>query len=205
MEKLNGKYLSALREIDNTINSTVNFQRISTLIVEKTTSFLGVKGISLSILEKGNGELKSTASFGLSGNYLSKTSHLTGKSIIDTLERRTLLISDAATDPCTQYPESAKQEGIGTVLSSPLSVNGNMVGVLRIYYPEGYELTKEIVTFVEMLCQKIALAIEKAFQYELVEDKHEIIMPDIWKWFRIKSYSRDIEVRGFNPPPPLCL
>ena len=56
-----------------------------------------------------------------------------------------------------------------------------------------------------MLCQKIALAIENAFQYESVEDKHESVMPDIWKWFKVKSYSRDIEVNGFHPSPPLCL
>ena len=118
MKKLNGKYLSALREINETIDSTVNFQRISNLVVEKTTFFLGVKGISLFILENGDGELKSTVSYGISRKYLSKGPQLTGKRIFDTLGGRTLLISDVATDPCTPHPEAAKQEGIEFVLSS---------------------------------------------------------------------------------------
>ncbi|MCD6296040.1 MAG: GAF domain-containing protein, partial [Deltaproteobacteria bacterium] len=68
---------------------------------------------------------KSTASYGLSKNYLSKGPLLVGKSISETLEGKTVLIADAATDPRTQYPEAAKQGGIGTILSMPLSVHGN--------------------------------------------------------------------------------
>ena len=200
MVKLGEKYSSAFWEISEAINSTINLQIILNLIVEKITSFLGVKGSSIFILENGDGELKSTASYGLSRNYLSKGPLLAGRSISETLEGKTVLITDAATDPRTQYPEAAKQEEIGAILSMPLSVHGNIIGALRVYSPEGYEFSKKKVIFVEALCQKVALAIENACQYELVEDKHESIMPDIWKWFKVKSDLRDLKVNGFHPP-----
>ena len=198
--KLGEKYLSAFWEISDAINSTINLQRILNLIVEKITFLLGVRGSSIFVLENGDGKLKSTASYGLSKNYLSKGPLLVGKSISETLEGKTVLIADAATDPRTQYPEAAKQEGIGTILSMPLSVHGNIIGAFRIYSSEGYEFSKEKVTFVEALCQKAALAIENACQYELVEDRHESIMPDIWKWFKVKSDLRNLKVNDLHPP-----
>lgn len=200
MVKLGEKYLSALWKISVAINSTVNLQVILNLIVEKITFLLGVKGSTIFVLENGNGKLKSTASYGLSRKYLSKGPLLAGRSISDTLEARTVLITDADRDPPTQCPEAAKQEGIGAILSMPLSVHGNIIGALRVYSPEGYEFSKEKVTFVEALCQKAALAIENARQYELVEDKHESIMPDVWKWFNVKSDLRDLKVNSFHPP-----
>ena len=200
MVKLGEKYLSAFWEISEAINSTVNLQTILNLIVEKITSRLGVKGSNIFVLENGDRKLKSTASCGLSRNYLSKGPLLAGRSISETLEGKTVLITHADRDPRTQYPEAATQEGIGTILSMPLSVHGNIIGALRIYSPEGYKFSKEKVTFVEALCQKAALAIENACQYELVEDKHESIMPDVWKWFKVKSDLRDININGFHPP-----
>ena len=55
MEKLDQKYMSAFREIEETIDSTVSFQEISNLIVEKVTCFLEANGASMLILDSGDG------------------------------------------------------------------------------------------------------------------------------------------------------
>ena len=52
MEKPDQKYLSAFREIKKNINSTVSFQEILNLIVEKVTCFLDVKGASMLKMRK---------------------------------------------------------------------------------------------------------------------------------------------------------
>ena len=51
VEKLDQKYMSAFREIEEPIDSTVSFQKNSNLIVEKVTCFLEAKGARMLILD----------------------------------------------------------------------------------------------------------------------------------------------------------
>ena len=202
MEKPDHKYLSAFREIEKNINSTVSFQEILDLTVEKVTCFLGVKGASMLILDHAHGGLKSSASYGLNSNCIHKELPHTEESIFDATSDSNFLEADPVTDPHTQYRESVKQEGIGKILSMPLAENGDMFGVLKIYFPEGYEFSQKIIGFLKILCPKIAMAVRTAFQYEAVEEKHESIMFDVWKWMKIRSYSYDTKVNNSYTPIP---
>ncbi len=58
------------------------------------------------------------------------------KSIAETLDGQTVLILDTSNDSRVQYPEEAKKEGIASVLSVPITVKGQIIGVLRIYTSE---------------------------------------------------------------------
>ena len=55
------------------------------------------------------------------------------KSIAETLGGQIVVILDMSSDTRVQYPEEAKREGIVSVLSVPISVKGQIIGVLRIY------------------------------------------------------------------------
>ena len=149
MEKPDQKYLSAFREIEKNINSTASFQEILNLIVEKVTCFLGVKGTSILILDHEYGGLKSSASYGLDSNCISETLPHTDRSIFDAMSESDFLEAESVTDPYTQYRESVKQEGIGKILSIPLAENGDMFGVLKIYFPEEYEFSQKIIGFLK--------------------------------------------------------
>ncbi len=187
METLSKKYLSAFQDISAFLDSTVNLQKILNLIVEKITLSLGVKGTSIAVFENGDGRLRSAASYGLNGKPLSESPQRMEKSMLELLKQKTFLRFDA-TDSRSQYQKVARQEGDGAVLSIPLRVNENIHGVLEIISAEEYTFAREEMAFVLTVCRKIASAVETAFQYELVEDNHESISPDLWRWFKLKSY-----------------
>ena len=73
---------------------------------------------------------------GLSEPFLRKGPLDADKSIAETLNGQIVLILDTANDSRVQYPEEAIKEGIASVLSVPITVKGQIIGVLRIYTAE---------------------------------------------------------------------
>jgi signal transduction protein with GAF and PtsI domain len=73
---------------------------------------------------------------GLSESYLRKGPLDADKSIAETLNGQIVLILDTANGSRVQYPEEAIKEGIDSVLSVPITVKGQIIGVLRIYTAE---------------------------------------------------------------------
>ncbi len=200
MDKTVKTYSAALEEISEAVRSKINLQDILDLIVEKTATILGIKGSSLFVLEEGGKELKSMASYGLSRRYLEKGPILTDRSICETLEGKTVLIKTADSDPRIQYPDAAVQEGIAWILSLPLSLRGKAIGAQRVYAAEGYMSSSEAIAFARSLCDECALAIHNACRYETAEDRHEIMMADIWKWFSIQPDFRTRDSSISQPP-----
>jgi K+-sensing histidine kinase KdpD len=74
-----------------------------------------------------------------------------------------------------------------SVLSTPVLSNDKVIGIFRVHAAEGYELSKEAITFIKEVADQVALAIQNVYLYEDAEEKHEILMADVWKWFRSDS------------------
>jgi GAF domain-containing protein len=180
-------YETALQQIQEAVYSTLNLQQILNMIVEKTTLTLGARGSSLFVLGEEGEEFKAVANHGLSQSYLSKGPVHKDKSISETLHGKMVLINHAAEDPRIQYPQAAKQEGIGSILSLPLCLGQKVIGVLRVYVRVGHVLSNEAIDFAKALCEMCALAIQNACCYETVEDRHETIMSDVWRWFKVET------------------
>ena len=69
---------------------------------------------------------------GLNESYLRKGPLDADKSIAETLNGQIVLILDTANGSRVQYPEEAIKKGIASVLSVPITVKGQIIGVLRI-------------------------------------------------------------------------
>ena len=51
----------------------------------------------------------------------------------EVLAGKTIHLKDATADGRFQYPESAKAEGLVSVLSAPLMADGKAIGLIRVY------------------------------------------------------------------------
>ena len=71
-----------------------------------------------------------------------------------------MAIYDVADDPRIQYPEAAIKEGIVSILSVPISVHGRVIGALRVYTSEPWEVILEDVNFVQAVAQITGMAID---------------------------------------------
>lgn len=177
--------MCALIEISRTISSTLSLNEVLTKIVENATKAFGFRAASIRLLDVERKTLEVKATYGLSDIYLKKGPVETEKSPVDRecLEGKVVTISDVSKDGRLQYPEEIMKEGIGAILSIPLSVRGTAIGVLRVYTSTPYSFDSAEIDFLSALASSGAIAIENARLFEHIKSEYEELTRDVWKWY----------------------
>lgn len=167
-----GVFFHTLARVVRTVNSPLDTMPVLESIVSTAADALGAKGCSLRLLGPDGRTLMFGVAHGLSAGYRAKGPVLTDQSGVDdiALERReTVVIDDATADPRFQYPEAAREEGIFTVLVTPMAAQNHSIGVLRVYMPQRHEFTADERELAEAIACLSALAIENGRLYERLE------------------------------------
>ena len=162
-----------------------NLEIMANHLTQLLVAALEIKGCTIFVLNPESNELEDLASFGLSMNYLEKGPVLSGKSIVDTFKGRPIVISDVNNTDRLQYPQDARQEGIGAIVSVPVNFYGRVIGALRLYHKEVWDISDRDVDSLLVLAENIGLAMTytrvlnalKIIRYT-VDDIHSIWLPD---------------------------
>ena len=103
---------------------------------------LEMKGCTLFVSNPDNKELEILTSFGLSLEYLEKGSISSEKSIATIYkQKRPVVIQDTSDTDLLQYPENAQKEGIKAIISLPIVFSGRVIGALRLYNDEPWDIS----------------------------------------------------------------
>ena len=119
---------------------------------------LKIKGCTIFAVNPETEELEVLASSGLSMKYLNKGPLFTGKSIGATLKGEPVIIRDVNKTNRLQYPDDAKNEGIGAIISVPITFKNKVIGALRLYHREAWEISETDIDSLLILTQNIGLA-----------------------------------------------
>lgn len=141
MSKQTLGFNKALGDMAEALNSDITASEKLHLLVRAAARALGVRGCSLMLLDAQRVRLFHTASHGLSERYLRKGFLEAEKSLAEVLDERAVTILDVATDPRIQFQELAQQERITSILSIPVKIKGEVVGILRVYSRTRREFT----------------------------------------------------------------
>ena len=182
MEKAESKYYQSLYEVAAAVNSTRASEAILHYIVENVTKTVGAKGCSLMLLTPDRRLLLHTAAYGLSDWYVRKGPVSTDKSISEALEGKPVAVLDAAEDERIQYREQAKKEGIASILSVPMMLREEIIGVIRVYTAEPRHFTMDDIYFVGAVANLGAIALENVRLYESVQKDYEVFRRDMLEW-----------------------
>ena len=155
-----------LIKINKAISHSKNPEEVVLMTVEGIKTALDVKGCALFLINRKTNELEVAASYGLSDEYLDKGPLSALKSITQSLDEGPVAIYDVSDDPRIQYPEAAQQEGIASIMAVPIVINTKLIGALRVYTSEPWEVTLEDVSFVQALAQLAGMAIEMSRLYQ---------------------------------------
>ena len=120
---------------------------------------LGIMGATLFVLNPELEEFEILASSGLSINYVNKGPILVDKSIKLAPNREPVVISDVNTSDQLQYPEKANEEGVRAIVSLPITLRGKIVGALRLYHSEVWNISEQEVRSLQVLAQNIGMAL----------------------------------------------
>jgi GAF domain-containing protein len=188
MEDKEKKYYHSLYEIAAAINSAGSQDKVLHTMVENVAKSLGVKGCSLMLLTPDKKLLLHTVSYGLSSWYVRKGPVSADKSIADALQGHPVAVTNAIADDRVQYKQQAKQEGIASILSVPMSLREEIVGVMRVYTAEPHRFTETDIYFAGAVANLGAIALENARLYDTVKKDYEELRLDIAEWRAALGY-----------------
>ncbi len=114
--------------------------------------------------------------------YVRKGPISADKSISEALEGKAVAILDATKDDRIQYREQAKKEGIASILSVPMMLREENIGVIRVYTAEPFHFTMDDIYFVGAVANLGAIALENAKLYESVQKDYETFRQDVLEW-----------------------
>jgi GAF domain-containing protein len=170
-------YFHDLYEICAAINSSLETQFLMKKIAEQITASMRAKACSIRLLDASGEALDSRISFGLSEGYLHKGKVLIKKSQIDVevlSSGKPVHIDDISTDKRWQYPEAAKSEGLASVLIAPLKVEGQCIGVVRVYTGQKQQFSEEDRNFLMAVAHLAAVSIENARLHQALKADYEL-------------------------------
>jgi len=174
MEKHVMHYETLLR-VTNAISQSKDPEEVVLLTVESVKTALDVKGCSLFLINRKTKELELAASYGLSKNYVNKGPIKHMGALQKSLEEGPLAIYDVTDDPRIQFPQEAKNEGIASILSVPISIHENVIGVLRVYTSEPWDSTLGDVNLLQAIAQISGMAIDMCRLYKGYKTSIEIL------------------------------
>jgi GAF domain-containing protein len=185
VERLNKNALLFL-DLASDINSSLDIRKILSNLTVDICNALGLKGAAIRLLEKESGELKLAASCGLSEAFLNKGPVISTKSAVQALKGEMVVIPDVATDKRVQYKDAMRQEGIRSMIVTPIKSRDEIIGTLRLYSDVPREFPEDVLIMIKALAHQGALAIENASMYLRLQADKESLEQDIWShrtWF----------------------
>jgi GAF domain-containing protein len=141
------------------ITKSENADTMANQLTQVLVGTLGIKGATIFVLNPELEELEILASSGLSINYVNKGPILVDKSIKLPSNRESVIISDVRTSDRLQYPEKAKEEKIRAIVSLPITLHGKIVGALRLYSEQVWDIGERDIEHLQVVAQNIGVAL----------------------------------------------
>ena len=167
--------------VTRAIAASDNLEDMATQLTQLLVGALGIKGSTIFVLNPDTEELEALASFGLSINYMNKGPILVKKSLDHQLRGEPIVIRDVTKSDRLQYPEDAQKEGIRAIVSLPISLHGKLIGVLRLYHYERWDVSERDLDSLMIFTENIGLALMYTrllqalkFVKETVDEVHPI-------------------------------
>ena len=193
METREARYYRALYQVAVTINSTLDTRQVLKAIAECTTKAVQAKACSIMLLSPDRRELYHNAAFGLSDWYVRKGPLSVDDSMSEALTGHSVVVLDVRSDPRVQYRPQAIREGIASVLSVPIRLRDQVIGVMRVYSGEPREFSSGDIEFVEAVANLGAIALENAHRYEEVKNDYDGVRQDLLEWYAIWGLERSAD------------
>ncbi len=156
--------LTTLSEISKRITSDLYLEEILQLIVKMTAESMNFTICSIMLLDEGRQELVIKATSSHSRAYVKKpnvklTESVAGSAVV---EGKPVTIMDVRKTPSYQYPDIARKEGLCSLISVPLSVKNEIIGVLNCYTSTPHQFVDEEIAVLTALANQAAISIQNA-------------------------------------------
>jgi two-component sensor histidine kinase/putative methionine-R-sulfoxide reductase with GAF domain len=156
--------LHTLSEVSQAITSNMYLEELLHLFVTMTASTMGYKICTVMLVDRDKGELVIKATQADSKEYAKKPNLKIGESVSGraVAERRVITVPDLLKASDYHFPDIAQRAGVRSIASIPLTIQGEVIGVLNCYTERVHLFSKEELAILQALGTQAALAIEHA-------------------------------------------
>lgn len=166
----------ALYEIARAVSSPSEVTGVLQAIVESVTKAIGAKGCAVLLLTQQKDQLVHSADYGLSKEYVQKGPVKFTRITTQVLEGKNVFVLDVSTDPRVEYRQEAIKEGIVSMLSVPMMLGKEPIGLLRIYTSEPRIYSFEEMDFLRAVANLGAVALDRARTHEAIAKANELLV-----------------------------
>lgn len=172
------KLLEGIAEISRAIMEKNYLDDLLALIVSVTAKITGSKICSILILDRKKQELALRACQTETGTYNQRSNTSLGKGIAGraALANKAIKVLDVRKDPRFINKKIAVEDGLVSLLSVPMSVEGEVIGVINCYTPTEYDFTNEDILMLTTVAAQAAVLLkntELRIMKEIVERELE--------------------------------
>jgi signal transduction protein with GAF and PtsI domain len=153
-------YLKEFKAISHAISTYGDLNLLINHLAEGTTKTFKVKGCCIMLFDDRENQLFVVSSYGISDEYLSKGPLFVDNKYCAYDKGEPVFVENIGTDPRVQYPEAAVKEGIVSLLSIPITIYGEAIGLIRIYQKESKRFNKDDIDALSVLAAHLGLVIE---------------------------------------------
>jgi len=169
MTRSRSSYYSALKQINKVANSALSLKRICNSIAKSAAKAVQANGCRVLSLNPQKEYLITVGAYGLSDIYLKKGPLDVRKSLSDILDGKVVFIANAAKDERVQYPETALEQRISSILGIPVLDKGEAIGGIRIYTRDPHQFSEADRGFLLSVADICAVVFERAELHQLLE------------------------------------
>lgn len=163
--------LSTLSHIGKAITSTLDLDKLLNLILYTTITILEGDSGSIMLIDKEKGELYVKAGYGMTRETIKGKRIKIGKEIAGHVakENKPLLLNRGMDD--SHFVRILGKEGLKSVMSIPLVLKNELVGVFNINRIRGRNFTDDELNVFSSLALQSTIVIEEAQLYQALEHK----------------------------------
>ncbi len=156
--------LSFLHEISQLAASTRDWDEMLRIVIDRTTDAMGTDVASLYLLEKREGILRLAATNGLNRRGIGRATLRVGEGITGWVAnaRVPLVARDVSKEPRFKWIPGVDEQRFTSMLSVPLVVRDDMVGVMNVQTIDERDFSKEEIEFLRTIADQVAGIIDKA-------------------------------------------
>ncbi len=159
----------AFKTISRAISTYEDLNLLINHFAEGLVRTFKIKGCCIMLYDEREKQLFQVASCGISMEYLTKGPVFLDDRFYDFKKGEPVIIEDLEHDPRVQYPEAAKKENINALLSVPIKYKDAILGIVRLYHHEAFNIHAEDLDSIKVISRQLGLVIENNGYLNFIE------------------------------------
>lgn len=169
-------YFQTFCNLSQAFGTAATVDELLELIVKSAVETMNAKAACLFLADKKKDVFVPKARTGLSDQYM-HANPMKAQRLASGLEKNGYLaFEDATSDPRLENLDAKKAEGIASILTVPVMVEGTQIGVLSLYTAEKRKFTDNEIFFMKALAVNGGMALKKARLLERIERNSSLFL-----------------------------